>query len=298
MKALQASPWVLLNTPAQQLTESPRYAHQRWIWLDIDGQCIYRCKGWNMQTGESIHLQSQALPESFGCVIPTQTPEQLLLFGRSGVYLAHWSLDTNQCSLNQLAPAPFDSKNHRFNDGRADGQGRVWISSLSDDRTATASLYCWESAQFSERLSGLIVGNGSAFSPNFEQFYWADTRHRKIWGSNYDQLRGLLGDPKVMADYTAQAPARPDGACVLADGSYVVAIYEGGRLDRYQPDGQLIESISTPFLKPTMPCVGGPDLRSLCVTAAFDPSNPRGYTMAMCTITTDGLPEPLVTLAD
>lgn len=40
-----------------------------------------------------------------------------------------------------------------------------------------------------------------------------------------------------------------------------------GRLNRFTPDGQLIESYPLPVACPTMPCFGGNDLGTLFVTS-------------------------------
>ena len=59
---------------------------------------------------------------------------------------------------------------------------------------------------------------------------------------------------------------RPDGAAVDADGAYWVAMYEGQRLLRFAPDGALLAALALPVRCPTMPCFGGPDLKTLYIT--------------------------------
>jgi sugar lactone lactonase YvrE len=61
---------------------------------------------------------------------------------------------------------------------------------------------------------------------------------------------------------------RPDGAAMDADGCCWVAMFEGQRLLRLAPDGVVLQSIPLPVRCPTMPCFGGPDLRTLYVTTA------------------------------
>jgi sugar lactone lactonase YvrE len=45
-------------------------------------------------------------------------------------------------------------------------------------------------------------------------------------------------------------------------------MYEGQRLLRFAPDGQLLQELAVPVRCPTMPCFGGPDLRTLYLTTA------------------------------
>ena len=53
---------------------------------------------------------------------------------------------------------------------------------------------------------------------------------------------------------------RPDGAAVDAEGSSWVAMYEGGRVLRLSPAGELLAEVRMPARCPTMPCFGGADL--------------------------------------
>jgi sugar lactone lactonase YvrE len=45
-------------------------------------------------------------------------------------------------------------------------------------------------------------------------------------------------------------------------------MYEGGRLLRIAPTGEVLRDVRVPVQCPTMPCFGGPDLRTLYVTTA------------------------------
>jgi sugar lactone lactonase YvrE len=45
-------------------------------------------------------------------------------------------------------------------------------------------------------------------------------------------------------------------------------MYEGRRVCQFAPDGRLLAEWATPLQCPTMPCFGGPDLRTLFVTSA------------------------------
>ena len=45
-------------------------------------------------------------------------------------------------------------------------------------------------------------------------------------------------------------------------------MFEGQRLLRLAPDGRLLQEVPLPVRCPTMPCLGGPDLRTLYITTA------------------------------
>jgi sugar lactone lactonase YvrE len=60
----------------------------------------------------------------------------------------------------------------------------------------------------------------------------------------------------------------PDGASVDSEGCYWSAQYEGGRLLRFSPKGEVLSEVRTPTLCPTMPCFGGADLKTLFITTS------------------------------
>ena len=61
---------------------------------------------------------------------------------------------------------------------------------------------------------------------------------------------------------------RPDGAAVDAQGNYWCALFEGGHVVQLSPAGELLQSLATPVVCPTMVCLGGPERRTLFVTTA------------------------------
>ena len=45
-------------------------------------------------------------------------------------------------------------------------------------------------------------------------------------------------------------------------------MFEGRRVCKFAPDGTLLAQLETPAQCPTMPCFGGPDLKTLYLTTA------------------------------
>ncbi|MDH4395052.1 MAG: SMP-30/gluconolactonase/LRE family protein [Limnobacter sp.] len=257
-------PWKALDVPACDLGESPRYAHGRWVWLDIHQRKMFVCKNPDLIEAHHLSLDTQVfnLPDEIACILPTANPEAWIGLGRGGV----WRTSQTQGHTHLQNPT-YDATQHRYNDGRADAKGRIWISSLVDARApATAELFCLTEGKIQQQVDGLIVGNGLAFTPDGANMFLADTRHKCIWRYEYDLSAGKLGKRHLVHRYT-KGNERPDGACMSTDGSYWVAVLEGYRLDRFGSDGQFVESIPLPIAKPTMPCFGGEGLSTLLVTS-------------------------------
>lgn len=298
---MQLSDWKPVPAPACQLAESPRWAHGHWFWLDIDGHRFYRCQQADLLSNSSAQaIEGFELDDDFGCALPTHTAGHYLLFGRKSISFLKWPLKAGQpASIECVVEPTFDPAAYRYNDGRADTNGRAVVSSLSDARQPGAALFSHKGVQATPLVEELIVGNGLAFSPDGKTMYLSDTRHRAIWRFDYDLANGKASHRELIAEYKDGAP-RPDGATVASDGSYIVAIYEGYRLDRYSPQGQLIEQIEVPLAKPTMPCFGGPKLDQLLVASAKTDAllpNKAGFedsSLVVAQSSLAGIPEPLV----
>ena len=55
---------------------------------------------------------------------------------------------------------------------------------------------------------------------------------------------------------------------LISEGSIWLALWGGGAVHRYSPDGDLIEVVTVPATQVTSCVFGGPDLRDLYVTSA------------------------------
>jgi sugar lactone lactonase YvrE len=106
--------------------------------------------------------------------------------------------------------------------------------------------------------------------------YCSDTTAHRIDAFDFDGSDGSLSRRRVFAQFPLK-PAdgglhgyggRPDGAAVDAEGAYWAAMFEGQRLLRIAPDGRILQELALPVRCPTMPCFGGPDLRTLFVTTS------------------------------
>jgi hypothetical protein len=74
--------------------------------------------------------------------------------------------------------------------------------------------------------------------------------------------------PNKLMPRSALYGGRPDGAAVDAEGAYWVAMFEGQRLLKLSPEGKLLREVPLPVRCATMPCFGGPDLKTIYITTA------------------------------
>ncbi len=267
--------WQAFTTKPSELGESPFWhpAEGRLYWVDIPARKLLRA---DAATGG---VESWAMPSEPGCIAPA-TSGGLVLALRDGMYRAPmWRAD-----LRLLHRFAHDPATTRFNDGKADPLGRFWAGTIFEPRTAAAAelfaLDCRDGrpALVRRMAGGATVANGLAWSPDGKTVYWSDTPEHVIRAWDWDANRNVMDNERVFQQFPRK-PAdwrsgmagyggRPDGAAVDALGNYYVAMFEGKRLLKFAPEGQLLAEMATPVQCPTMPCFGGDDLRTLYITTA------------------------------
>jgi sugar lactone lactonase YvrE len=251
------------------LGESPLWHPQEQVlyWCDIPGHQLHR---YDPVTGAHGQWTLPCEPACCAAVLGGG----LLLGMRDGL----WRFDTATGQRQRVVAAPYDSRFERFNDGKADAQGRFWVGTIHDQREPKAALYCLAGGRLQRMAGDITTSNGLGFSPDGQTLYWSDTKAHAIYAFDLDIGDGSLSRRRVFQQFESRAPGqaletyggRPDGAAVDAEGAYWVAMYEGQRLLRFAPDGRLLSELPLPTRCPTMPCFGGADLRTLYITTARD----------------------------
>ncbi len=235
-------------------------------WCDIPGRRLNR---WHAASGAHRGWDLDSEP---GCIAPLTGGDWLIAM-RDGL----WRFDPASGERTHLAAPPCDPKKERFNDGKADAQGRLWVGTIYEPRDAPrAALYRYARGRL-ERIAGDIsVSNGLAFSPDGRTMYWSDTQAHQVSAFDFDGAEGAISARRAFASFplkTSQQDlstygGRPDGAAVDAEGCYWVAMFEGQRLLRFSARGELLREVALPVRCPTMPCFGGSDLCTLYITTA------------------------------
>jgi sugar lactone lactonase YvrE len=257
---------IAIDTPAL-LGEGPVWhPEQQALWYcDIPARRMNR---FHPSSGAMAHWDFHCDVGSFA---PTRDSAFVVAL-RDGI----WRFDPASDARSQLAVAPYDMTEERFNDGRCDPAGRFWVGSMDEPRRpGRAGLWCFHDGILERRQSGITISHGLAWSADARTMYWADTAAHTVWAFDFEPLGGAMTGRRVFAQF-APKPAqglvgyggRPDGAAVDAEGCYWVAMYEGGRVLRLSPAGELLAEVRVPARCPTMPCFGDDDLKTVYVTSA------------------------------
>ncbi|MEJ6021247.1 SMP-30/gluconolactonase/LRE family protein [Ramlibacter sp. PS4R-6] len=268
--------WERVTGEPDRLGESPFWhPHERCLyWVDIPARLLKR-----RSAGGAT--ESWEMPSEPGCIAPVEGGG-LIVALRDGM----WRTREWGTALTCVVPFEHDTSKFRFNDGKADPLGRFWAGTIYEPRDERkAELFCIDlrpdngnggAPLVTLKAGNATTANGLAWSPDAKTLYWTDTPQHVIrqwdWDANTNAMRNerlLRQFPPKPAGWQPGQPGyggRPDGASVDAQGNYWCAMYEGRRLLKLSPGGEILEDIDVPMRSPTMPCFGGDDLRTLFVT--------------------------------
>ena len=251
-----------------KLAECPLWStvEQKLYWVDISGWAIHR---FDPVSGGD---EKWPMPCEPGC-IAFAAGGGLIAALRDGFYRFHPA--TKQ--LCKIADAPYDTATMRFNDGRCDAAGRFWAGAMFEPRThACAGVYALERGHVREGWGeadalGVKVSNGLAFSADGKTVYQSDTPNHVIY--QFPFANGEVGARRVFARCADNRTApdyggRPDGAAIDRAGNYWSAQYEGSRVLRFSPEGEVTAVVHVPARRVTMIAFGGAELTTLYITTA------------------------------
>jgi len=168
----------------------------------------------------------------------------------------------------------WSDNNVRMNEGGCDPEGRFYCGSMAyDQRPGAGALYRLDpDGSVHVMLENVTISNGLEWSPDGSKAYYNDTPTQRIDVFDYDGESGLTGR-RTFAEIPAEAGG-PDGLTVDAEGGVWVALYGGGAVRRYTPDGVLDEVIEVAADQVTACTFGGSGLDQLFITTSREDLKP------------------------
>jgi sugar lactone lactonase YvrE len=312
----------ILSESRDKCGESPVWSvsEQALYWIDIDGLRIHRFD-WNSQIQETWELHERP-----GCIaLSVRGPRIIVAAMTSGVFELELSAESagSAAAFRCLANIEHPHPDMRFNDGRCDANGRMWVSTMVRNvalAQSVGNIFCLDSTGLhGPHVSNLITPNGMAFSPDSSRIYLSDSHPsvQRVWALYFDLENGRClsteqrDDDKVFVDFKTlrvndRPQGRPDGAAVDSDGNYWICGTDAAAVHCFSHfDGRLLKSFSLPVPHPTMCCFGGPTLEHLFVMTRpgaaatvvadgmFDPSVPGAALVFVPGDGVRGRPEPI-----
>ena len=189
-----------------------------------------------------------------------------------------WRFDPASDARSQLAVAPYDMTEERFNDGKCDPVGRFWVGSIDEPRRPGRGRPLVLSRRpFS---SGASRGSRSATAwpgaPTRARCTGPTPTAHTVWAFDFEPLSGAMSRPARVRAVRAEAgewagrlrrPARRRRGrrrrLLLGRDVRRRSACCGSR-----PPASCSPRCALPARCPTMPCFGGDDLKTVYVTSA------------------------------
>lgn len=227
---------------------------QRLYWVDIPEGKLYRYDP-ATDTHEQCHEGRPIGGFTF------EADGALLLFRDRGT-VTRWADGETRTVVEEVP----NERDTRFNDVVADPEGRVFAGTMpTEDRLGR--LYRFDpDGSYTMVEDDLDIPNGMGFTPDRTAMYFSVSEEYRVYRYDYDESSGVLANRTTFLDL--EGPAISDGLTVDGEGFVWVARWNGGRVERYTPDGELVRTIEVPAERPSSVAFGGPDYEDLYITSA------------------------------
>lgn len=256
---------VCLWPAGAELGEGPLWhaASRSVYFVDIRGRRVHRC------AEDGSQRRSWSVPGQPGFIVPSDEGGFVCAL-QDGLY----RFSEASGVLTQLRAVESELAGNRFNDGFVDAKGRLWFGSMdAAEASATGSLYRMDGeGTVAIADSGYIITNGPAASPDGCTLYHTDTLAKTVFVFKLHADGSLTGKRKFVE---IAGSGYPDGMAVDADGCVWIALFGGGRIERYSPEGALMETVMFPCSNVTKLAFGGDDLRTVYATTAWKGLTPK-----------------------
>ena len=157
----------------------------------------------------------------------------------------------------------------RMNDGKVDPSGRFWAGSMAlSFEKGRGSLYVLEKDNsYRSILDDITLSNGMGWSPDAQYFYYIDSVPGVLKRFDYDLHTGQISNPKDLITFDSSSGI-PDGMSISSGGKIVIALWDGGRIEIYEPSGEKVSEITLGVSRPTSCTFAGPNRDILIVSTA------------------------------
>jgi sugar lactone lactonase YvrE len=225
------------------------------VWIDILRGEVHELRA----GAHRVH----SVPTQVGVAVPRSRGGWVLAV-REGIA----ALDPDSGAYEMLVR--IEEPGTRMNDGNVDPRGRLFAGSmLTSEEPGGGRLY-----RIDADLSVTVVrdpvdiSNGIDWSPDGRTVYYSDSGPaREVAAFDFDAETGAWSNRRVFARLS-ESEGYPDGLTVDQDGCVWLAVWDGGQVRRYTPDGRIEAVVSVPAPLVTSCGFGGSGLDTLYITTA------------------------------
>jgi sugar lactone lactonase YvrE len=249
------------SSPIATLGEGAIWDHEKnvLLWIDINGKKLNTYDPHNNE-----HKQID-LPKIPGTVVP-ESDESAIIALEDGIY----RINRMTGQLSFLSKPDSLKVNERFNDGKCDRNGRLWVGTMKmNGKSGNSHLYKYEKESgFKIMRDSVHISNGITWSLSGDKMYYIDTPTGKVVSFDFDNKSGSISNEQVSV-MIPDSLGHPDGMTIDEEGKIWIALWGGHGVGRYDPvSGKLIGKIYVPVKNVTSCAFGGRNLDTLYITTA------------------------------
>jgi len=243
------------------LGEGPFWDHEsgQLFWVDIEAGVLH-CHYDKTKENSKWYME-----EMIGAVLPSGK-ETLILALESGI--AAFNYKTKE--LRRLPVLENSDPDLRFNDGKCDPNGNLWIGTMHKNlKPGYGNLFKVDhELRETLQIKNTSISNGMAWSPDKTKFYYIDTAVYEVWQYDFDVVKAEISNKKPVFKIPG-AYGGADGMTIDQEGMLWIAHWGGGCVRRWNPDtAEVLEKIEVEAPHVTSCCFGGKDLKTLYITTA------------------------------
>lgn len=240
---------------------------ERLYFVDIEAGRIYR------YIYERDFLEFVEVSQAVGCIV-LEKDGDLIAALPDGLY----RIDFEKRQSTQVMEIVL-SDGIRFNDGKCDANGRLWVGSMAVDQKENAigagSLFCVEDERVLKEYPGYTIPNGLAWDEQHMYLYHIDTPKKKV--ERYQIRYGYeLVERYTVLDLSSEEGS-PDGMCMDEHGNLWIAMWGGGQVICVDiKRKEICQRIHIPAKYPSCCIFGGKAMDELYITTAEDENGNGG----------------------
>jgi sugar lactone lactonase YvrE len=235
--------------------DAPR---RRLLWVDIEGGVVLA----GVLDAGAITVTDRTSFDGMVGAVTAAADGTLLVAGQEQLVVRH--PDGTRQDGPRIVPA---GEPRRLNDGKTDPVGRFLVGTLSmagpSEREVLVRLE--PDGHLTVLDHDLTLSNGLAWSSDGRRMFSVDTLRATVFVRDYDPGSGAVGPRRV---HLRLEDGLPDGIAMDAADHLWVAVWGGGEVRRYAPDGTPADRVVTGAPHTSSVTFAGDDLRVLVITTA------------------------------
>lgn len=245
-------------------------------YIDIEGFKVFT---YYIETEE---IKAYDIKDYVGCVI-LDKDNNLIACSRNK--LLKIDLETGEltevCTVEQPAHL-------RFNDGKCDAYGNLWIGSMpieiTEENQWTGKLFCVKNGEVVAEHDGFAIPNGLAWTEDKKTFYHVDTTTQNVFAYDVED-EYVLKNKRIVISVDKEVGS-PDGMAIDSQGNLWVAMWGGYKVICFDPKtGEKLDEIKMEDEKISCCAFTGDKLSTMYITSAEGKTKGGIYKVEMKNVT-------------